>query len=146
MVDTPSPQFNHHPLHLLHQALSELERRDLDENQKLNEILRSAEFLMTATLVEGALNILDSPGMILKVQAPNRICYLVRGEEYYFCSHEIVFCSCRSFLERTKVDPKTVCKHLLALKLMPFLNTRPSIENVSDEDFGNIILSRAFAI
>jgi predicted nucleic acid-binding Zn finger protein len=147
MSDIPGakfPQFNHHPLQLLNEALLEVEAKDLEPNLKQDEILRCAEFLMTAALVEGALNILDTPGMIQKLQAPNRICHLVRGEEFYFCSNEIVFCSCRSFLERTKLDPKTVCKHLLALKLMPYLNGKPSIETISDEDFGKIIVSRAF--
>jgi hypothetical protein len=32
-------------------------------------------------------------------------------------------CSCRSFYERSKVDRLALCKHLLAVRLAPFLNT-----------------------
>lgn len=32
-------------------------------------------------------------------------------------------CSCRSFYERSKVDRLALCKHLLAARIAPFLNT-----------------------
>lgn len=60
--------------------------------------------------------------------------------------HDIQYCSCRSFLENSKASsaPKQfLCKHLLALKLMPALQHPYNIiETVSDDAFSTFVLSR----
>ena len=43
-------------------------------------------------------------------------------------------CSCRSFLERMKVDRFALCKHLLAARLAPFL----FVQGEEDDDEGNL--------
>jgi hypothetical protein len=56
------------------------------------------------------------------------------------------YCSCRSFLEKSRCTPSgtdTICKHLLALKLMPALGVTPSIlEFGSDEEFSQAVTQR----
>jgi SWIM zinc finger len=56
------------------------------------------------------------------------------------------YCSCRSFLEKSRCTPPgtaTICKHLLALKLMPALGVTPSIlEFASDEEFSQAVTQR----
>lgn len=140
-----TPAFRCHPLDLLDIFLKDLEATlsDGDKN-KIDEILRAADFLAGTSIMEGALNILDAPTTIRLLQSPNRSAFIVRGEESYYCSKEIIYCSCRSFLERAKADPHTLCKHLLALKLMPHLNVTPVTETVSDVDFGKIVMLRVF--
>lgn len=139
-----TPAFVCHPLDLLDVFLNELKAKSCDGEHKIEEILRAADFLAGASIVEGALNILDAPSTIRLLQSPHRSAFLVRGEESYYCSKEIIYCSCRSFLERSKTDPQTLCKHLLALKLMPYLDVSPVKETVSDADFGKIVMLRAF--
>jgi predicted nucleic acid-binding Zn finger protein len=136
--------FTCHPLELLDMFLKELETKSCDGENKLEEILRAADFLVGPSLVEGALNILDAPTTIRLLESPHRSAFLVRGEESYYCSNEIIYCSCRSFLERAKSDPQALCKHLLALKLMPHLDISPVKETVSDADFGTIVMLRVF--
>jgi len=135
-----------HPLHLLDTLLTDLETKDLVQDKKQEEILRAADFLLGGSILEGALSVLDSPDTIRLLQSSHRSVYLVRGggKGSYYCSDEITYCSCRSFLERAKTDPKTVCKHLLALKLMPHFNVTPTKEIVSDEDYGKIVMLRVF--
>jgi hypothetical protein len=56
------------------------------------------------------------------------------------------YCSCRSFLEKSRCTPPgttTICKHLLALKLMPALGVTPSIlEFGSDEELSQAVTQR----
>jgi hypothetical protein len=60
----------------------------------------------------------------------------------------LYYCSCRSFLERCKMTTASsssacLCKHLLALKLMPVLGIHCSvIETTSDEEFSKFALQR----
>lgn len=59
----------------------------------------------------------------------------------------IYFCSCRSFLERSRTASSgrrgpggALCKHLLAIRLMPFFGLKPStIETLSDEEFARVV-------
>jgi SWIM zinc finger len=55
------------------------------------------------------------------------------------------YCSCRSFSERCQKsrEGKALCKHLLAIKLMPFLRIECSVIEVgSDDEYCRIILQR----
>mmetsp|Transcript_4004 Transcript_4004/g.5264 ORF Transcript_4004/g.5264 Transcript_4004/m.5264 type:complete len:214 (-) Transcript_4004:15-656(-) len=62
------------------------------------------------------------------------------------------FCSCRSYLDKNNaVSPSSVeetsgfilCKHLLAILLVPVMGIQPSqLEMSSDQDFSELILSR----
>lgn len=133
-----------------------------------DDILRTVDFLYGKTM-EGALAILDAAenNSISKVisTATERSAYLVKGsssysfrgkfssDESYFCivphfsdDVPIYYCSCRSFLERNRhpVNEGTcLCKHLLAVRLMPVLKIKPVlIETVSDDDFANILMQR----
>jgi predicted nucleic acid-binding Zn finger protein len=134
-----------HPIQLLDTFLKDLEKVNVEGDQRQDRILRAADFLLGPSILEGALAILDSPESIRLLQSPNRCAYLVQGGGFYYCSNEIRYCSCRSFLERTKSDPQTVCKHLLALKLMPYLGVAPPIQElVSDGDYGKIVMLRVF--
>ena len=134
-----------HPIQLLDRFLTDLETLHLEGDQRQDRILRAADFLLGPSILEGALAILDSPESIRLLQSPNRCAYLVRGGGFYYCSNEIRYCSCRSFLERTKSDPQTLCKHLLAIKLMPYLGVSPPIQElVSDGDYGRIVMLRVF--
>jgi hypothetical protein len=69
----------------------------------------------------------------------------------------IYYCSCRSFLERSRASPpsavasalttttstESLCKHLLALKLMPALGMVPcTLEFASDEELGQEVAQR----
>ena len=138
------PTFTCHPLDLLDSFLTDLESKALASDRKEVEILRVADFLLGPSILEGALNILDSPSAIRLLQSPHRTAFLVREKESYYCSNEIVYCSCQSFLERAKVDARTICKHLLAIKLMTHLDLSPVKELVSDAEFGRIVMMRVF--
>ena len=58
----------------------------------------------------------------------------------------IYYCSCRSFLEKcrsTSSGGGSLCKHLLALKLMPFLGlTCPTVRLASEEELSRALLQR----
>lgn len=150
---------------LLNQYLDSIESRvtENDNNRhQEDELLRTVDFLCGNTL-DGALSILDGEDNITKlVSIPSeRTAHWVkkastsraRTEEYYFCivpqstdTYPIYFCSCRAFLERNR-QPQSespyLCKHLLAIRLMPSLKLKPSlIETVSDEDFANLMIQR----
>jgi hypothetical protein len=61
------------------------------------------------------------------------------------CTSTGTYCSCRSFSERCQKRSKgnTLCKHLLAIKLMPFLRIDCSvIEVASDDEYCKIALQR----
>jgi hypothetical protein len=139
-----------HALHQLEQCLSTLEGRSEDE------ILQVADFLY-GNMLTGSLTLLDaSESMITRLTAApsNRSLYLVKGSstnEYYLCLtpppkdvHKIYYCSCRSFLERQKSDPRPgLCKHLLALRLMGPLKAKcAQLTSVTDEEFGKIVMDR----
>jgi hypothetical protein len=52
------------------------------------------------------------------------------------------YCSCRSFLERSR-SCNSICKHLLAIKLMPVLGMTCAIMEVSsEEEFSRAVLRR----
>ena len=54
------------------------------------------------------------------------------------------FCPCRSFFERTKADRRAVCKHLLAARLGPYLQSGYGEYEVSDVQFAQIVLQQSF--
>ena len=127
---------------------------------KKREVLRVADYLYGGYSLESALSILDTEGSVRQICAtPSlRSAYLVQGTQrsgtcrsssvdYYFClfhpkSIEKVafyYCSCRSFFERAKNDQSNICKHLIALMLMPHLGCSCKVELVSDSDFGTML-------
>jgi hypothetical protein len=158
------------PPHVLNQPLMQLEDYLLslgDSNQESSslqdrhdEILIVAEFLYGSNLLTAALTLLDScESMVTKLAASShRSLYLVKGKDSYymcFCEPHLHYCSCRSFLEKTtkSSNSKTssssnnttteLCKHLLALKLVPHLNIAfPQITTVTDEEFATLVLDR----
>lgn len=147
------------------------------------QILRVAECLF-GNLLEGALTTLDSYNLveIFATQSRRRMCILAnvrssrrnsRQEEPtgYFClipdslpiidgsiQHSLgtgfLFCSCRSYFERTKTKPgrnrssaspqATICKHLLAFKLRPYVLQEKCevIETVTEDKFSQEVLRR----
>jgi hypothetical protein len=175
MTSTNPPEVARHPLHLLECYLDsrkqqgeqvaaaatgnnpELEKADHDKKATEEEVLRVADFLYGSTL-DGALGLLDTPESITKVVSipSQRTLYLVQGQgdNSYFCllssdnaQSSVYYCSCRSFLEKSRNSnthgAACLCKHLLALQLMPALHVNGSVvETVSDEEFGNLILNR----
>jgi hypothetical protein len=141
----------------------QIDPSDDDANAKATqeEVLRVADFLYGSTL-DGALGLLDTPESINQVVSipSERSLYLVRGQgdNSYFCllsnnnnksceQVPVYYCSCRSFLEKSRNSnthgAACLCKHLLALQLMKVLHVKGSVvSTVSDEEFGNLILSR----
>ena len=109
-----------------------------------------------------------------RAEQSGRVVYVVRGSTYgrgggnssstrrggssstrssdYLCflnevgstSHAGCFCPCRSFFERTKVDRRAVCKHLLAARLGPYLRLGYEEITVSEVQFAHIISNHAF--
>ena len=87
------------------------------------------------------------------------LCLLPTGDEHdkqeaTASSSPIYYCSCRSFLEKSRhhnssvaggaaAAPAIVCKHLLALKLMPVLGlTCTTVELPSEDEFSRAVLQR----
>lgn len=142
-----------HPLHLLNAFLEDRNKTTSpsDEKKQQDDLLRATDFLM-GDILEGALSVLDDASSTIRhVCAPHRSVYLVvRGSTkktaYYYCqmTNHYSYCSCRSYLERSKTQHHALCKHLLALKLMSHLGISCPTENVSVEDFGTIVMLRAF--
>ena len=132
-----------------------------------DEILHVAEFLYGEKPLASALHFLDAADTtITKISAKNnhRSLYLVsssssssswqqqqqqhKNDYLCLCDDSLYYCSCRSFLEKNAKKTKIVlCKHLLALKLLPYLlpNHIPhprTITTVTDEEFANLVLDR----
>jgi hypothetical protein len=129
-----------------------------------DEILNVAEFLYGSNTLGSSMALLDASCGITKVSTPAALCkrslYLVKGSkdaQYYLCfsakENAVDYCSCRSFLEKaTKLSSSThnsngsspsLCKHLLALKLMPYLSVEcPEITTSSHEEFAKLVLDR----
>ncbi|CAJ1892547.1 unnamed protein product [Cylindrotheca closterium] len=136
-----------------------------------DEILNVTEFLYGNNTLMAALALLDSSTAaipsIVKISSP-RTCGLTRsvhvvhssskgralGEDSssYLCftqaNNGVDYCSCRSFLEKVSKSSKstkdvTLCKHLLALKLAPYLKV-DFLEThlASHQDFSKLILER----
>lgn len=151
------------PLHLLDHYL--LSREEATASR--DEILRVADFLFGTTL-DGALTILDSPAAITQVISPSRSIHLVRASSTNSQNHRtapnqlqqrapssyicilpnqndflpMTYCSCHSYFERNKNKPG-ICKHLLAIKLMPHLQVKPCIlKTCTEEEFSNLVTSR----
>ena len=127
--------------------------RAADTDVDQDEILNVAEFLFGSKMLFAALALLDdSSGGITKVStcsAPvKRSLFLVRGTQSYLCylakENSIDYCSCRSFLEKaTKARSGVLCKHLLALKLMPYLSIRcQEITTSSHKEFSKLVMDR----
>jgi hypothetical protein len=150
-------------------------RLSRERQKKEDGILRTVYFLYGKTL-ESALPILDASAYVTTIThllsiPSQRSLYLVKGSSSYSKSRyrrgksikevsylclvprttddlPIYYCSCRSFLERTRPASAVsggavLCKHLLAIRLMPALGLKPSlVETMSDTEFSKIILQR----
>jgi predicted nucleic acid-binding Zn finger protein len=166
----PPPNLLNNPLCQLEDYLQSLDddqrilTSSLDDRQ--DEILNVAEFLYGHNLLTSALTLLDACATtVTKFLTANRSLYLVKGQQQqqqqpskylennhsttYLClsSRNVEYCSCRSFLEKNVKEKNSsvgLCKHLLALKLMPHLSTVacPQITTVTDEEFANLVLDR----
>jgi predicted nucleic acid-binding Zn finger protein len=163
----PPPTLLNNPLCQLEDYLQSLDddhiilTSSLDDRQ--DEILNVAEFLYGHNLLTSALTLLDAcETTVTKFSTTNRSLYLVKGQQQqpskylennhsttYLClsSRTVEYCSCRSFLEKNAKEKNTsvdLCKHLLALKLMPHLSTIacPQITTVTDDEFANLVLDR----
>lgn len=128
-----------------------LPEQSLDKRR--DHILRVADYLYGGSILEAALAVLDTEGAIRQVTShpSERKAFLVRGASSrpnqastdYFClTQGIQYCSCRSYFERAKSDPKGLCKHLLALKLMPALECPCRKETVPDAEFSGYLIRR----
>lgn len=132
---------------------------------KHDEILRVAEFLFGNTLLAAALTLLDSyESTFTKISSMHRSIWLVRGsgDAAYMCfacgdstggiesgaTPNLYFCNCRSFLEKTTKKTTSdqelpeLCKHLLALKLIPVLGISCPQLTVSDSDLAKLVIER----
>lgn len=158
----------HDQLALLQQFLSE--RANVHPSHALgdppsgemDELFRVGDFLFGTTF-EGALAILDaSESLITRVvsgpsqrtafivqssgkQAAKYLCIFPRGMN---SQRKTYYCSCRSFLEKNSRSPILhVCKHLLAIAFLPHLDAKcTTIETLSDEEFGRLVVSRGAPI
>lgn len=149
-----------HPVYHLEDYLQSLMKNDDDDpttipvDAKYDEIIRVAEFLFGNTLLTAAFTLLDAhESVFTKVTSPHRSLWLVRGSSdvAYMCfvcddTPDLYYCTCRSFLEKTtkKVDTALpeMCKHLLALKLIPALGITCPQLTLSDSEFAKLVLDR----
>ena len=122
-----------------------------------DEIIRVTEFLFGTTLLTAALTLLDSHESIFtKVSSMHRSLWLVRGsgDASYMCfvsskeTPNLYYCNCRSFLEKTTKKTESVvpevCKHLLALQLIPVLGISCPHLTLSEKEFAKLVLERTF--
>jgi len=161
-TDLKPPSSCLHPLSVLDQYLESMnpkENSDAGTSKTHDEVLQVVDFLYGNTL-EGALHILDdAEAVIRQIVCNSRSLYLVRSSSYsrgkedpssYLCilpskdcSHPIYYCSCRSFLERSRSTGICLCKHLLALRLMPVLQVQcTTVDTVSDKEFANHVIQQ----
>lgn len=125
--------------------------------EKHDKILRVAEFLFGSLHLSASLALADSYQTIFtKVTSPHRSLWLVKGSSSdlsYMCfvppeSPGLFYCTCRSFLEKTTKQPHNrkhlpqVCKHLLALQMLPHLGLQCPELSLSDHDFAALVLDR----
>eukprot|EP00980_Cylindrotheca_fusiformis_P014380 scaffold3827_cov179-Cylindrotheca_fusiformis.AAC.44 len=166
---SPAPPQVQDPLVQLNSYLESLDvAASNDKDMQQNEILNVAEFLYGSNTLSASLALLDDASagnpVITKVSTPvvRRSLYLVKGsskttggsQQSYLCfagqDNTIDYCSCRSFLEKitTKKQSQSMnaplCKHLLALKLMPYLSPSAASEitTTSHDDFAKFVLDR----
>lgn len=134
---------------------------DSSHEPNQDEILRMADFLF-GNMTEAALSIVDGGNIEQVVSvASARSFYLVKGSgtgkgnhqttPYYVCMtpqhNGIRYCSCRSFLEKSRTSSSSstaiCCKHLLALELMPLLGMAcPKVETASDKELSRLMVER----
>jgi predicted nucleic acid-binding Zn finger protein len=139
-------------------SITSVAARDKSLEERRDHVLRAADYLYGGSILEAALAVLDAEGAIRQVcsQPSQRKAFLVRGTSRhsggsvptdYFClvalSEEgFDYCSCRSYFEQAKNDPKGLCKHLLALKLIPVLECPCREETIPNVEFSTFILRR----
>ena len=144
--------------------------------QKQDEILKAVDFLYGNTLegALSILDAAETSGSITQMLSipSRRSLYLVKGSasyrgrsnihsgsnnsmlnSAYLCllprptdDLPIYYCSCRSFLERSRSvrgsgEGSCLCKHLLAIRLMKVLGVKPLLqETMSDTEFASSVL------
>jgi hypothetical protein len=176
------PPAGNDPMHLFD---SYVQQKNASQCPHDDEILRVADFMFGSATLDGALQVLQpvvpgGVGFIRQIRSitSSSCLYLVRrhGSEsttttHYFCFlpppsgnllHDIVYCSCRSFLERSVKahhqqrhrapsptrpcgPPSVYCKHLLAIRLATALRLDHCCqvtEVLSDEELSNQVMER----
>ena len=152
-----------HPVFQFHDFLQSfaLDNDDTDSNlervieEKRDQAISVAEFLFGSAMVTTALTLFDNPGSFTRISSPHRSLWLIRGSSdlSYMCfacdeTPDLYYCSCRSYLEKTtktmaeEAGLPELCKHLLALKLIPVLRIEPLQLTVPDKDFAQLVLER----
>lgn len=160
-VSLPSSQEKNflHPITLLEALLKETIDSTESVDKKEQQLLSVCDALIEKPILDGALEIIDgnSALTIRHITAPLRTAYLVQTSSgrskgsrsnvsHYYCQTELPYCSCRSYFERAKVDPKALCKHLLAIKLLPYLtNSEIHVEKIAEERFASLVVEAAFS-
>jgi hypothetical protein len=160
----PPTKVQMHPVFQLQDFLLSLTVRNVgDRNEewtveeKRDQAISVAEFLFGSSMVAAALTLLDNQGSCSKMSSPHRSLWLVRGstDVAYMCfscdeTPHLYYCNCRSFLEKTTKKPieeeglPELCKHLLALKLIPALQIEFPHLTVSDKEFAKLVLERTW--
>jgi len=125
--------------------------------ERKDQVISVAEFLFGNTMVTAALSLLDHEGSCTKISSPHRSLWLVRGSTdlAYTCfacdeTPGLYYCNCRSYLEKNTKKPQgeeglpELCKHLLAIKLIPALQINVPHLTVSDKEFAKLVLERTW--
>ena len=145
------PDWTRHPRCILENLLESVENED--PRTKEERILRITDYLYGSSTLDGAVAVLDKADTCIRkvVAKPSgRSAYLVQGSgsgrkkagDTYFCLvDKTVYCTCRSYFERAKSDPRALCKHLLALMLLPSLGVSCNQETVADEHYASLLMN-----
>lgn len=124
--------------------------------KRRDKILLAAEFIFGSSHLSASLALLDNyESSITRVSSPHRSLWLVRGssDQAYMCfaredTPNLYYCSCRSYLEKTTKKASEdqrlpeLCKHLLALKLIPALQINCPHLTLPDKDFAKLVMDR----
>jgi predicted nucleic acid-binding Zn finger protein len=105
-------------------------------------VLRAVSFMMPGEQdkLDNALQILESGRLRLATAPSGRQLYIVSGSnrKQYLCMPNH-YCSCESYYQMARKSSDTVmCKHLLALRLAPFLSGAKHVA-ISDEELANLL-------
>lgn len=163
----PLTKLQLHPVFQLEDFLQSVVAVDTDGEQitqeqaivvdgKRDRAISVAEFLFGSSLLTAALTLLDNyQQSFTKISSPHRSLWLIRGSSdlAYMCfacdeTPDLYYCNCRSYLEKMSKKPAEeeslpeMCKHLLALKLIPVLQIVCPHLIVSDKEFAKVVLER----
>mmetsp|Transcript_28666 Transcript_28666/g.58592 ORF Transcript_28666/g.58592 Transcript_28666/m.58592 type:complete len:144 (-) Transcript_28666:385-816(-) len=104
-------------------------------------LLRSLNFVVEPEKLDNAIQILDDRRLRILITAAGRTCYDVQGSnksDRYFCI--VGYCSCKCFFQLAmKTAGPVMCKHLLAVRLAPFLQ-KPEVLDVTDHELAKFMM------